>query len=162
MLPPRTSRVSTPEQRRRVRPPRVRAAAPISHEITGGQVEVWAALNRAKTDGRLVGIEHGDILPGGQVRVLAQLRAPRTRWERVAPWLLIAAKTLAVLAVLALVTALVWAIVWLVLAVIAFVAWVSAHLVSLIIGAVLILAVLILLFAGGSGGGGIHCPGCKG
>jgi hypothetical protein len=138
-----------------------------THVITGEPDQVWAALERARTDGRLVAVTEARVLAGDQVRVVTRLRVPegqRSRWQRIRPWLIGTGKVLAVLAGLASVAALVWAVAWAVMAVVALVvaviAWVHAHLVGIALAVAGVIALLVLL--GGGGCGGIHCGGCRG
>ena len=139
-----------------------------THVITGEPDQVWAALERARADGRLVAVTEARVLSGDRVQVVTRLRVPegeRSRWQRIRPWLSIAAKVLAVLAGVAAVSALVWGVVWLVMTVIALVAfviaWVHVHLLG--IGLVVAAFVTLLVFLGAGGGcGGIHCGGCRG
>jgi VIT1/CCC1 family predicted Fe2+/Mn2+ transporter len=139
-----------------------------THVITGEPDQVWAALERARADGRLVAVTEARVLSDARVRVVTRLRMPepdRSRWQRVRPWLIGAAKALAVLACVVAVAALVWAIVWAVMAVVALVvaaiAWVHAHLLGISLTVAAFIALLVFLGAGG-GCGGIHCGGCRG
>jgi hypothetical protein len=133
--------------------------------ITGDRVQVAAALDRARADGRLIAVTQATLLPGGQVQLVAALRAG-SRWQRVRPWLIGLGKALVVLAVLAAVAGLLWvigsALVALITLVVAALAWVQAHLVAIGIG---IGAVVIGLIVASSGGGhrcvGVRCRGCR-
>ena len=140
-----------------------------AHVITGDPDEVWAALERARADGRLVAVTEARVLSGDRVQVVTRLRVPgrqRSRWQQVRPWLSIAAKVLAVLSVVAAVSALVWAVAWAVMAVIALVlavtAWIHVHLMGICLAVAGFIALLVFLGAGGGGCGGIHCWGCRG
>jgi hypothetical protein len=138
-----------------------------THVITGDRSQVGAALDRARADGRLMAITQATLLPGDQVRLVADLlTAPGSRWQRVRPWLIGIGKTLAVLAVIAAATGLVWALVWAVMAVVAFVAgvvaWIHTHLLDIGLAAAGVVA--LVLFLGASTGGGcrgLHCGGCR-
>jgi fatty acid desaturase len=138
-----------------------------THVITGDPDQVWAALERARADGRLVAVTEARVLSGQRVRVVTRLRVPEresSRWERVRPWLVGTAKLLAALAGIAALVALAWAVVWAVMAVVALVAvaiaWVHAHLLGIGLAAAAFVALLV--FLGGGGCGGIHCGGCRG
>jgi hypothetical protein len=140
-----------------------------THVITGDPDEVWAALERAGVDGRLVAVTEARVLSGDRVQVVTRLRVPEgqlSRWQQVRPWLSVAAKVLAVLSVVAAVAALLWAVVWAVMAVIALVAaviaWVHVHLMGICLAVTGLIALIVLLGAGGGGCGGIHCGGCGG
>lgn len=137
-----------------------------AHLITGKRDEVRAALARAHELGRLVSIEGGQLLPGGQVRVLAYLLGTeRNRWERCRPWLVVAGKALVVMTLLAGIGGVAWLIVLGVLELIALVtsvvAWVQAHWGASLAGGVL-LAFLALAGLSGGGCGGLHCRRCRG
>ena len=140
-----------------------------THVITGDPDQVWASLERARMDGRLVAVTEARVLSGQRVRVVTWLRVPEgesSRWQRARPWLIGAAKVLAVLAGIAALVVLVWAVVWAVMAVVALVvaviAWVHAHLLGIGLMAAAFFALLVFLGAGGGGCGGIHCGGCGG
>jgi sterol desaturase/sphingolipid hydroxylase (fatty acid hydroxylase superfamily) len=140
-----------------------------THVITGAPDEVWAALQRARADGRLVAVTEARVLSDQRVRVVTRLRVPegeRSRWQRLRPWLLGVSRVLLVLAGVAAVAALVWAIVWAVMAVVALVAaviaWVHAHLLGIGLTVAAFVALLVFLGAGGGGCGGMHCGGCRG
>ncbi len=135
-----------------------------THAVVGDPDQVRAAMARAHADGRLVGLTHGEQLPGGLVRVTAELRdpTPTSRWRRIRPWLTGAAVLLGVAAVAALVWLLVLAVLALVAAVTAAAVWVKAHLLLLGAGALILLA---LVFSAGRSsscsGVHIHCRGCR-
>jgi hypothetical protein len=139
-----------------------------SHVITGERGQVRSVLERAHWDGRLVAVTEARVLDHGRVRVIAELRRSpdeRSRWDRCRPWLVGAAKVLAVLAALAAVTGVVWLAVLAVLELIALlaalVAWVQAHLVQIGLTVAAVLALLIYLAAGGDRCSGMHCGGCR-
>jgi hypothetical protein len=138
-----------------------------THVITGDRVQVAAAVDRARADGRLVEVTEATVLPGGRVQLVAALRTRGgSRWQQVRPWLIGVAKVVLVLVVLAAVAGVLWVITSAVLALMALVAaavaWVHAHLLSI---GLAVVAAVIGLAAASSGGGhrcvGAHCRGCR-
>lgn len=135
------------------------------HVVTGQRDQVYAALHRAYTDGRLVSITDARVLPNDRVQLVAHLRAPaRSRWERVRSGLLGAGKLAAALTALAAVGGLVWLVVLAVMSLIALVAvviaWIHAHL-AVLVASVVVLVLLVMAGLGGGGCAGVHCGGCR-
>lgn len=138
-----------------------RAIRTRTHHVVGERDAVRTALECAYADGRLVGLRSPALLPDGRVRVTAELLEPAPavhsrRTMSLRPWLI----DLGVLAGIAAAGAAVWLIVLGVLALIALittaVAWVSAHLVLILVG-----LGLLLLCCGGGRCAGVHCGGCR-
>jgi hypothetical protein len=131
-----------------------------SHSVVGDPDQVWAAMARARADGRLVSLNRSEELPGGLVRVTVDLvdPTPTGRWRQLRPWLVVSAVLVGVAAAAALVWLVLLAVLAVVAAVTAAVVWVQAHL--LVIG-VVALALVLLLGAGGASCAGSHCGGCR-
>lgn len=140
-----------------------RATAPTrAHVIVGDGDEVRAALVRAQADGRLVRLGEVVDLGAHRVQVTADLREP-LRGRARCPASRFAAGVLVVAAAGGLVWLLVVAVAALIAAVsgavTAALAWLSAHLPLLVLGAVLL---LFLICSAGSRCAGLHCRGCRG
>lgn len=138
-----------------------------THVITGDLMQVVAAVDRARADGRLVAVTEARLLPGDELRLVANLRAEGGwRWQRTRRWLIGLGKALVVLAACAAVAGLLWLIGWAAMALVGLVsvavAWVHVHLLE--IGIVVVIAVIGLISVFTSGGGdrcaGAHCRGC--
>jgi hypothetical protein len=136
-----------------------------THLVVGWPDQVRAALERARADGRLVGIDEVIELADRQVQVTAQFREDRPRrfaWLSRLPWP--SAQVWAQLAVWVLGIAAVAGVAWAVIAAVtalvsAAVAWLSAYWPALAGIAIL------LLLLGAAGGAkrcvGMHCGGCR-
>jgi hypothetical protein len=128
--------------------------------VVGDPDQVRAAMARARADGRLVSLGRSEELPGGLVRVTANLvdPTPVDRWRRLRPWLVGAAVLVGITAAAALAWLVILAVFAVIAAVTAAVVWVQTHL--LVIGG-LALALVLLLGAGGASCAGSHCGGCR-
>lgn len=135
-----------------------------THVVSGDRTQVLAALARAHSEGRLVSVTSSQQLPGGRVQVVVDLLAVRSGWEKAKPWLIGTAKTAAAVVGVAGVGGLIWLLVLAVMAVVAWVvsvvAWVTAHLVGIIVCFWLTFFLLVWLLSGNDCAG-IHCRGCR-
>ena len=137
-----------------------------THVITGDLMQVVAAVDRARADGRLVAVTEARLLPGDEVRLIANLRsAGGSRWQRMRPWLIGLGKALVVLAVSVAVAGLLWLIGWAAMALVGLasiaVAWLHAHLLEIgVVVAVTVIGLVSVFTGGGDRCGGVHCRGC--
>ncbi len=132
-----------------------------THLVVGEREAVLAALARAHADHRLLGVGHMLELPDDRLQVTAQLRRlnsrPRKRW----PWRLasgVLAAAVAVGAVWLLILAITAVVAAVSSAVAAVVAWLSAHVLLLVLAG---LALLQVLGSTGARCTGLHCRGCR-
>jgi hypothetical protein len=124
--------------------------------VVGEPDQVRAAMLRAHADGRLMSLIDGEELPGGYVRVTADLIDPTApgRWR---PWLVGAAVLVGAAALAAVVWLVAMAVLAAVAVVAAAVAWVQTH--RLAIGGVALM--LAVLGGGGASCADVHCGGCR-
>jgi len=140
-------------------------SAPVrTHVLVGDPDQVHAALSRAQADGRLMNVTDAALEVGGRVRVTAELAdptPPRTRWQRIRPWLVRFGWLLAVAAAGLAAWLLVWALIALVSALVAVVtgvaAWIGTYWPVLVA-----VGLVLLLLTGGASCRGVHCGGCRG
>lgn len=140
-------------------------SAPVrTHVLVGDPDQVRAALSRAQADGRLMNVSGAALEVGGRVRVTADLvdpTPPRTRWQRIRPWLVRLGWLLAVAAAGVAAWLLVWAVIGLVSALVAVVAgvavWIGTYWPVLVA-----VGLVLLLLTGGASCRGVHCGGCRG
>jgi hypothetical protein len=150
---------------------RTPAKKQVVRTVVGSPTEVKNAMAAAHQRGDLVSYGQPQRLAPNKVRIELTLLEKLTPRQRVtALRVLVGANRRPILRVLVALVAIavaggaVWLLVEVVELVIHAVEWVIAHIAEIVGGlvALLILAGVVLHKAGGSGGGGKHCPGCDG